>query len=272
VKKAIFILSLIVLCFSKPIICLGQTAVTPTDSSRDDVKIYIDGVAIKASDIGSLDPELLEGIEEIKTVARATYGPQNGSIIEVEDDSKDATPLVDWDELYHQKYIGVGILGVLKYPGVEVNYSFPHKYFIKEKMKKGAEKRINKVRRWDIFVRYYWHKNFHHNFMLTGGRTWQRELKKNKFFISQADVGVARTMYTNPTFSIENGVVKRNYFDGDLYATFNYRLGFGKHFQHKNETYRFYSYFGVMNYAPFNNLYYSRLVIGLNVNKFISKK
>lgn len=188
------------------------------------------------------------------------------------DRKKETKPLVDWDELYHQKYIGVGIMGLFKHPGAEMNYSFPHKFFIKEKTKKGNEVRINKARRWDIFARYYYHRNNHHNVMLTGGRTWQRGLKKNKFFISQLDAGVARTFYTNATFAVENGVVVRKYFDGDFYASINYRLGFGKHFVRKNETYRFYSYFGIMNFAPYNNLYLSRLVVGINVNKLLKKK
>lgn len=180
--------------------------------------------------------------------------------------------MVDWNELYYQKYIGVGVMGVIKHPGLELNYSLPHKFFIKEKMKDGVEKRINKARRWDVFARYYYHRNFHHNLMLSVGRTWQRAIKKDRFFISQVDVGAARTFFPKPTFSVENGTVKRRYFAGDFYACFNYRFGLGKHIVHKNETYRFYSYFGIMNYAPFNNLYYSRLVVGFNVNKFLKKK
>ena len=183
-----------------------------------------------------------------------------------------ADPIVDYDELYASKYMGIGILGVLKHPGLEINFSLPHKFLVKEKMKKGNEIRIQKVRRWELFARYYFHKNFHHNVMLTGGRTWQRALKRNKFFISQADIGIARTIYDNPTFVVQNGEVKRKYFEGDFYASFNYRLGFGKHFHRKNKTYRFYSYFGLMNFAPYNNLYLSRVVVGINLNKFLIKK
>lgn len=181
-------------------------------------------------------------------------------------------PLTDWDELYNEKYMGIGIMGLIKHPGIEFNYSFPHKFFVKEKKKKGDEVRINKARRWDLFVRYYYHKNFHHNVMITGGRTWQRALKNERFFISQADIGIARTFYANPTFQIENGKVKRLYFDGDFYASFNYRFGLGKHLHRGNDIYRVYTYFGIMNFAPYNKLYYSRLVVGLNVNKFLKKK
>ncbi len=187
-------------------------------------------------------------------------------------EKKEEKPLVDWDELYHEKYIGIGIMGLFKHPGVELNYSFPHKFYIKEKTKKGREVRINKARRWDVFARYYYHRNHHHNVILSVGRTWQRALKKNKFFISQVDLGAARTFYTNPTFAIENGVVKRQYLAGDFYVSANYRFGFGKHYVRKNETYRLYWYFGLMNFAPYNNLYYSRLAIGINVNKFLKKK
>ncbi len=193
-------------------------------------------------------------------------------IAQTDGEALEEKPFIDWDALYAQKYIGIGALGVIKYPGLEVNLSFPHKFIVKEKMHKGKEKRINKVRRWELFSRYYFHKNNHHNVMLTGGRTWQRELKKNKFFISQADIGLARTFYTNPTYAVENGIVTRQNFDGDMYFSFNYRFGFGQHIQRKNETFRFYSYFGLMNFAPYNNLYLSRLVVGININKFLKKK
>ncbi len=179
---------------------------------------------------------------------------------------------VNWKTEYQNNYIGIGLLGSLKHPGVELNYSIADKYFTKTKSKKGKLKTIQKIRRWEAFTRYYFHRNFHHNIILSAGRTWQRSLNKNKFFISQADFGVARTFYTNPTFVVENGIVQRKYLQGDFYASFSYRFGFGKHVQFKSETYRFYSYFGLMNFAPFNNLYYSRLVIGLNVNKFLRKK
>lgn len=186
-------------------------------------------------------------------------------------DNQNLKPIIDYDELYHLKSVGVGLMGQIKHPGAEFNLSFPDKYFIKEKKKKKEDLRINKVRRWETFARYYYHRNHHHNVILSAGRTWQRSLKKDKFFISQADVGIARTFYTNPTFAIDKGVVTRKYFAGDFYASFNYRLGFGKHLSRKNETYRFYSYFGLMNFAPYNNLYYSRLVVGINVNKFLKK-
>jgi len=179
---------------------------------------------------------------------------------------------VDWKTEYQNNYLGVGIMGLLKHPGVELNYSIADKYFIKTKSKKGKVKMLQKVRRWEAFARYYYHKNFHHNLILSAGRTWQRSLKKNRFFISQADVGVSRTFFTNPTFVVENGIVQRKYLQGDFYASFSYRFGFGKHIQFTSKTYRFYSYFGLMNFAPFNNLYYSRMVVGLNVNKFLRKK
>ncbi len=178
-----------------------------------------------------------------------------------------------WSEPYekyqtkYSHYIGVGIFGTIKHPGIELNYSIADKVQWKEK----KDKIKIKVRRWELFTRYYYHRNFHHNVMLTAGRSWQRKLKKERFFISQADAGIARTFYDRPSFKVENGIVKRMWLAGDFYFNFNYRLGFGKHFHTKKETYRVYSYLGLMNFFPYNNLYYSRIYVGINLNKFIKK-
>ncbi len=169
------------------------------------------------------------------------------------------------------KYVGIGILGSLKHPGAELNYSIPHRFFKKEKSRKGKIKTIYKTRRWDVFARYYYHRNFHHHVMLTAGRTWQRSLQKGKFFISQADVGISRTINARPTFRVENGFVKQVRFVGDFYMSANYRFGIGKHFKRKENTYRYYLYFGVLNFAPYNNFFYPRMVMGLNINKFLKK-
>ncbi len=173
-----------------------------------------------------------------------------------------------FNAMYSTKdYIGFGLFGTIKHLGLELNYSISDKEFIK--LKKGKYKA--KVRRWELFTRYYYHRNFHHNVMFTAGRTWERELKKHRFFISQADVGIARTFYDRPTFEVENGIVKRMWLAGDFYFNFNYRLGFGKLIKPRNKIYKIYSYFGLMNFFPYQNLYYSRVYVGINLNKFIKK-
>ncbi len=187
--------------------------------------------------------------------------------------SDDIQPITDWDEVYSKgEYVGLGLMGSIKHPGAEFNFSFPHQFIIREKNKRGGQLRINKARRWDIFARYYYHRNFHHNIMVSIGRSWQRSLKKNNFFISQLDAGVARTFYTNPTFQVRNGVVERVKFGGDFYASINYRIGLGKHIHKKNDVYRWYAYIGAMNFVPYNNLLYTRPVLGVSVNKFMKKE
>jgi len=172
------------------------------------------------------------------------------------------------DSLYSKKTIGVSLIASIKYPGMGIAYTLPDKHFYKEKKGKIKEK----MRRWSFESKFYYHKHFHNNLMLNVGREFIRmDRKKHFFFISKPEIGVSRTFYNDPSYKIENGVAVRRVLAGDFYLNFNYRFGFGKdwRFSKDGEVFRMFSTFGLLNYVPYNNLYYSRPQFSIHLEKFI---